>query len=198
MALSDVIKKKQETGNEQAQKSEKKRLIDDVRVVIAILAVLILALIGLIVYGSMNIKKTEEEIGKMKIKYTDNQKVISQLHALQRQSDVYKKRKAEYDKMISSEPIDKMQIMINLEQEVEKHNCTLTNLDFDEIVNTGLVNQVNVYMTVSGKYSEIMRFCRDTVNGEKIRRIDKINMTVLNKDDDTMSAELTIVEFSKG
>lgn len=198
MALSDVIKKKQETGDAQAQKSEKKNLLEDVRVVIAILVVLILALIGLIVYGSMNIKDTETKIGEMRVKYTDNQKVITQLRALQQQSDAYKKRKAEYDKMISSDPLDKMQIMIDLEQEVEKYNCTLTKLDFDEIVNTGLVNQINVYVSLSGKYSDIMRFCSDIVTAEKIMRIDRVNMTVLSEGDNTMTADITVVEFSKG
>ena len=49
MALSDVIKKKEATGGAKAQNSEKKNLLEDVRVVIAILVVLIFALIGLIV-----------------------------------------------------------------------------------------------------------------------------------------------------
>ena len=198
MALSDVIKKKEATGEAKAQNSEKKNLLEDVRVVIAILVVLIFALIGLIVYGTLGINETKVQIDEMKIKYSENQQAIAQLVALQQQSEMYKARKAEYDSMISSDPIDQMNIMINMENEVEKYNCSLTGLDFDEITNTGLVNQINVYMTVTGKYEDIIRFCRDTVNKKQIKRIDKINMTILNKDDNTMNAEITVVEFSKG
>lgn len=198
MALSDVIKKKEATGEAKAQNSEKKNLLEDVRVVIAILIVLIFALIGLIVYGTLGINETKVQIDEMKIKYSENQQAIAQLVALQQQSEMYKARKAEYDSMISSDPIDQMNIMINMENEVEKYNCSLTGLDFDEITNTGLVNQINVYMTVTGKYEDIIRFCRDTVNKKQIKRIDKINMTILNKDDNTMNAEITVVEFSKG
>ena len=198
MALSDVIKKKEATGGAKAQNSEKKNLLEDVRVVIAILVVLIFALIGLIVYGTMSINETKVRIDEMRIKYSENQQAIAQLVALQQQSEIYMNRKAEYDSMISSEPIDQMSIMINMENEVEKYNCSLTGLDFDEITNTGLVNQINVYMTVTGKYEDIMRFCRDTVNKQQIKRIDKINMTILNEDDNTMNAEITVVEFSKG
>ncbi len=198
MALSDVIKKKEATGEAKAQNSENKNLLEDVRVVIAILIVLIFALIGLIVYGTLGINETKVQIDEMKIKYSENQQAIAQLVALQQQSEMYKARKAEYDSMISSDPIDQMNIMINMENEVEKYNCSLTGLDFDEITNTGLVNQINVYMTVTGKYEDIIRFCRDTVNKKQIKRIDKINMTILNKDDNTMNAEITVVEFSKG
>lgn len=197
MALSDVIKKKQETGNENAQKAEKKNLFDDVRVVIAVLIVLILALIGLIVYGTMNINDTKARIDDMKIKYSDNQKAIAQLVALQQQSELYKARKEEYDNMISSEAIDQAQIMIDLENEVESYNCTLNEITFDEIINTGLVNQINVYVSVTGEYNDIVRFCCDTVNQQQIKRIDKINMTRVSVDSETMKAELTIVEFSE-
>lgn len=194
MALSDVIKKKEKT--EEAKNGEKKSFLDDVRVVIAILIVLIFALIGLIVYGSMGIKETESRISEMKVKYSENQEAIAQLVALKKQSGVYEKRKAEYDEMISSEPIDQMQIMIDIENSVEEHNCSLAALSFDDITNTGLVNQVNVYITVTGKYNDIVSFCCDTVNKKQISRIDKINMT--NVSDDIMTAEITVVEFSKG
>lgn len=197
MALSDVIKKKQETGNENAQKAEKKSLLDDVRVVIAVLVVLILALIGLIVYETMNINNTKASIEEMKLKYTDNQNAIGQLVALQKQSELYKARKAEYDNMLSSEPLDQTEIMISLENQVESYKCTLNEITFDEVMNTGLVNQINVYVSVTGKYNDILRFCHDVVNEEQIKRIDKINMTQISKDSDEMKAELTIVEFSK-
>ena len=196
--MSDVIKKKNKTSEAKGDKSEKKNILEDVRVVIAILIIMIIALIGLIVYGSMGIKETRSEIDEIKVEYSDNQKAINQLLALKKQSDVYKARKLEYDEMISSEPIDQMKIMIDLENTVEKYNCSLNSVEFDELVNTGLVNQVNAYITISGEYNDIMSFCRATVNDKQIKRIDKINMTKTDKDSNKMNAEITVVEFSKG
>lgn len=198
MALSDVINKKNKTSEAGGKKGEKKNVFEDVRVVIVILLVLIIALIGLIVFQSIEIKNTQEQINEIKVVYSDNQKSINQLIALKQQSEVYKARKAEYDVMITSEPLDQTQIMIDLENKIEKYNCSLSSVTFDETVNTGLVNQVNTYITVTGSFNDIMRFCRDTVNEKQIKRIDRINLTKADKNNDKMNAEITIVEFSKG
>ena len=198
MALSDVINKKKQTGEAEGARPEKKNLLEDVRVVIVILVVLIIALIGLIVYGSLEIKNTQQKINEIKVVYTENQKSINQLLALKKQSEIYKARKDDYDEMITSEPLDQMQIMIDIENRVEKYNCALSSVDFDETVNTGLVNQVNTYITITGSFKDVMRFCHDTVNEKQIKRIDKINMTRVDKNSDKMNAEITIVEFSRG
>lgn len=198
MAISDVINKKKKTSEAEGGKSEKKNIFEDVRLVIAILVVLILALIGLIAYGSSQIKETQKQISEIKVEYSNNQKAINQLLALKKQSAIYKARKDEYDEMIKSEPLDQMKIMIDIENRVEKYNCSLASVEFDETVDTGLVKQVNAYITITGGFNDIMRFCRDTVNEKQIKRIDKINITKESEDSNTMKAEITVVEFSRG
>ena len=84
----------------------------------------------------------------------------------------------------------------DLEKEVESYNCRLNSLTFGEQSNTGLVNQISVNINITGDYTDIMRYCRDVVTGEKIRRIDTINMSPYASSD-TKEADIVIVEFSR-
>lgn len=196
MALSDVIKKKQATGDgSEKEKAAKKNPLDDVRVVIAILIIACIGLIVLTVFGAKGIEDTKTSIEKAKTQYKQNQLAIANLKALQARSSEYKEQIDEYDIMISKEPLDQMQIMIDLEKEVEAHNCKLTELTFGEIEkNAQNVNQIAVTITVTGSYSDIISFCHDTVTDKQIKRIDTINMT---GDETQRTAQIVVVEFSR-
>lgn len=197
MALSDVMKKKQETGEVAAkEKKDIKNIMDDVRIVIAVIVVACIALIALIVYTTGLINEKVAMIDDVKQEYAQNQAKIESLLALQAQSEEFKAKKEEYDRMISSDGIDQKQIMIDIEKEVEAHNCTLSSITFDELTNTGVVNQIGVNIHIIGEYTDIMTYCRDVVTGEQIRRIDTINMTPASLKD-TKEADIVIVEFSK-
>lgn len=200
MALSDVLKKKQATGEaEQKVEKEKKNPFDDVRVVITIILVACIALIALIVYTSGLIKQKNEEINKVKVTYEQNQQSIANLMALQAQSGVFRQQKAEYDKMISSEPIDKMQVFMDLEDEVDAHNCVITgDVEIEDPTNTGLVNQASVSMTIVGSFTDITRYCQYVAYGDPIRRIDSIKITPKDDTTDDKQAEIVMVVFSKG
>ncbi len=196
MALSDVIKKKQATGDgSENEKTVKKNPLDDVRVVIAVLILACIGLIVLTVFGVKGIDETNESITKAKTQYKQNQLAIANLKALQARSGEYKEQIEEYNVMISKEPLDQMQIMIDLEKDVEAHNCKLTELTFGEIEkNAQNVNQIAVTLSITGSYSDIMSFCHDTVSAKQIKRIDTINMT---GDTEQRTAQIVIVEFSR-
>ncbi len=196
MALSDVIKKKQETGESSAKAKEKTSILDDVRIVIAIIVVASIALVALIVYTTGLINEKIVEIDKAKQTYANNQTKIEGLLSLQAQSEQFKDQKEKYDAMISTDGLDQRQIMIDLEKEVESYNCRLNSLTFGEQSNTGLVNQISININITGDYTDIMRYCRDVVTGEKIRRIDTINMSPYASSD-TKEADIVIVEFSR-
>lgn len=196
MALSDVIKKKQATGESSAKAKEKTSILDDVRIVIAIIVVASIALIALIVYTTGLINEKIVEIDKAKQTYANNQTKIEGLLSLQAQSEQFKDQKEKYDAMISTDGLDQRQIMIDLEKEVESYNCRLNSLTFGEQSNTGLVNQISININITGDYTDIMRYCRDVVTGEKIRRIDTINMSPYASSD-TKEADIVIVEFSR-
>ena len=196
MALSDVIKKKQATGESSAKAKEKTSILDDVRIVIAIIVVASIALVALIVYTTGLINEKIVEIDKAKQTYANNQTKIEGLLALQAQSEQFKDQKEKYDAMISTDGLDQRQIMIDLEKEVESYNCRLNSLTFGEQSNTGLVNQISIIINITGDYTDIMRYCRDVVTGEKIRRIDTINMSPYASSD-TKEADIVIVEFSR-
>lgn len=198
MALSDVIKKKQETGDGKSGSVGAKNILDDVRVVIAIIAIACIALIVLTIFGTKSINDTLVKIEKVKQEYIDNQAQIANLKALQSKSEEYKSQSAQYDVMLSKRPLDQQQIMIDMEADVEAHNCMLTNVTFGEQTNTGLVNQIQVTLSVTGAYADIMSFAHDTVNGTEIKRIDSIIMKQQVSSDEKeplKTADITIVLF---
>ncbi len=196
MALSDVIKKKQATGDgSEKEKAAKKNFLDDVRVVIAVLIVACIGLIVLTVFGAKGIDETEANIEKAKAQYKQNQLAIANLKALQARSGEYKEQIAQYDIMISKDPLDQMQIMIDLEKDVEAHNCSLTELTFGEPEkNEQNVNQIAVNLTITGSYRDIITFCHDTVSDMHIKRIDTINITGT---EEQRTAQIVLVEFSR-
>lgn len=196
MALSDVIKKKQATGDGlEKEKAANKNPLDDIRVVIVILFVACIGLIVLTVFGAKGIDATEANIEKAKAQYKQNQLAIANLKALQARSGEYKQQIAEYDIMISKDPLDQMQIMIELEKDVEAHNCSLTELTFGEPEkNEQNVNQIAVNLTITGSYRDIITFCHDTVSDKQIKRIDTINITGT---DEQRTAQIVLVEFSR-
>ncbi len=196
MALSDVIKKKQATGDgSEKEKAAKKNLLDDVKVVIVVLIVACIGLIVLTVFGAKGIDETEANIEKAKTQYKQNQLAIANLKALQARSGEYKEQIAQYDIMISKEPLDQMQIMIDLEKDVEAHNCSLTELTFGEPEkNEQNVNQIAVNLSITGTYRDIITFCHDTVSDKQIKRIDTINITGT---DEQRTAQIVLVEFSR-
>ena len=197
MALSDVIKKREVTNEgKKEKKSGISNILDDVRIVIAVIVLASIALIGLIVYNNGKIEKTREEIKSVRSEIVENQNKIANLKALQARSGEYLAQKEAYDEMISDEELDQLEIMIDLEKDVEQHGCNLSEISFDDITATGMLNQMKVTVRINGDFRSIMSFCRDTVSGVKIRRIDNIRMT-----GDAMSsqktAEITIVYFSR-
>ena len=196
MALSDVIKKKQATGDgSEKEKAAKKNLLDDVKVVIVVLIVACIGLIVLTVFGAKGIDETEANIEKAKAQYKQNQLAIANLKALQARSGEYKDQIAQYDIMISKDPLDQMQIMIDLEKDVEAHNCSLTELTFGEPEkNEQNVNQIAVNLSITGTYRDIITFCHDTVSDKQIKRIDTINITGT---DEQRTAQRVLVEFSR-
>jgi Tfp pilus assembly protein PilO len=200
MALSDVMKKKQATGDPSAakNKADVKNALNDVRVVIAVIVVACIALIALIIYTTGLINNKLVSIAEAKSEYAANQTKIESLLALQAQSEEFKAKKEEYDKMISTDGLDQRQLMIDYEKEVESYNCTMASLTFGEPGNTGLVNQIEISIHIIGDYTDIMNYCRDVVTGEQIRRIDTINMTSSQGASETKKeADIVIVEFSK-
>ena len=196
MALSDVIKKKQATGDgSEKEKAAKKNLLDDVKVVIVVLIVACIGLIVLTVFGAKGIDETEANIEKAKTQYKQNQLAIANLKALQARSGEYKEQIAQYDIMISKDPLDQIQIMIDLEKDVEAHNCSLTELTFGEPEkNEQNVNQIAVNLTITGSYRDIITFCHDTVSDKQIKRIDTINITGT---EEQRTAQIVLVEFSR-
>lgn len=177
---------------------EKKRnkFIDDVRVLIAILAVFFIGIIIAIVLGVGTINKKTVEITEAKTKYEQNQKAINNLKALQRKSAEYEKQRDEYDAMIPK-TFDQTLCMGEMEKRAELGGCLLTDINFETPQNqSGKVNQVNIKLTVAGDYTDIMKLINSFVSDKEFMRVDAINMK--NEKDSDMIAMITVVKFFKG
>ena len=196
MALSDVMKKREVTTEAKEKKQASLgKIFDDVRIVIAVIVLACIALIALIVYNNGKIEETRAKIDTVKAQIVDNQNKIANLKALQAKSGEYVAQKEAYDEMISDEGFDQLEMMIALENDVEAHNCNLSEITFGEESNNGYVNQMSVNIRISGDFKDIMRFCRDITGDIKIKRIDTIRMT--GGTSETKNADITIVFFSK-
>lgn len=197
MALSDVMKKREVTNAEEQKekkKSEGIHILDDVRVVIAVIVLASIALIALIVYNNGKIEESRKKIDTVRASIVENQNKIANLKALQARSGEYLAQKEAYDEMISDEELDQLETMIAMEQDVEAHNCNLSEITFGDITNNGMLNEMAVNIRITGSFRDIMSFCRDTISSTTIKRIDTIRMT---GNGDTKSADITIVLFSK-
>ena len=196
MALSDVIKKREVTNESKESENKKsaKNILDDVRIVIAVIVLASIALIALIVYTNGQIEQSRVRIDSVKEDIRANQNKIANLKALQTKSGEYLAQKEAYDEMISEDGLDQLEIMIALETDVEAHNCNLSEVTFGDQSNNGYVNQMPVNVRISGNFRDILSFCSDTVNQTKIKRIDSIRVSGTG---DEKTAEITIVFFSK-
>ena len=164
-------------------------------------------LIALIVVGSRSIDETNADIKQEMKTYEENQLSIANLKALQARSEEYEAQRDAYDAMIPEE-MDQQQIMIEMEKRVESMNCVLTDLTFGSesaddknskaaaSSSNGLVNQMQVQISVRGTYTDIMKLAESIVTDQELMRIDAIHMMPMTQGG-LKEAQITIVKFSK-
>lgn len=182
-----------------------KNFLEDIRVFAVLMAIACIGLIALIVVGSRSIDETNADIKQEMKTYEENQLSIANLKALQARSEEYEAQRDAYDAMIPEE-LDQQQIMIEMETRVESMNCVLTDLTFGSesaddknsasSSSNGLVNQMQVQITVRGTYTDIMKLAESIVTDEELMRIDAIRIAPVSQDG-LKEAQITIMKFSK-
>lgn len=187
--------------------SKGKNFLEDIRVFAVLMVIACVGLIALIVVGSRSIDETNADIKQEMKTYEENQLSIANLKALQARSEEYEAQRDAYDAMIP-EKMDQQQIMIEMETRVESMNCVLTDLTFGSesaddknskaaaSSSNGLVNQMQVQISVRGTYTDIMKLCESIVTDEELMRIDGIHMMPMTQGG-LKEAQLTIMKFSK-
>lgn len=187
--------------------SKGKNFLEDIRVFAVLMVIACVGLIALIVVGSRSIDETNAEIKQEMKTYEENQLSIANLKALQAKSEEYEAQRDAYDAMIP-EKMDQQQIMIEMETRVESMNCVLTDLTFGSesaddknskaaaSSSNGLVNQMQVQISVRGTYTDIMKLCESIVTDEELMRIDGIHMMTMTQGG-LKEAQITIMKFSK-
>lgn len=187
--------------------SKGKNFLEDIRVFAVLMVIACVGLIALIVVGSRSIDETNAEIKQEMKTYEENQLSIANLKALQARSEEYEAQRDAYDAMIP-EKMDQQQIMIEMETRVESMNCVLTDLTFGSesaddknskaaaSSSNGLVNQMQVQISVRGTYTDIMKLCESIVTDEELMRIDGIHMMTMTQGG-LKEAQITIMKFSK-
>ena len=180
-------------------KNKQKLSMSDVRVFAVVFFLAFVALVALIVIGVQSTKETAAQIEKVKETYQQNQTAIANLKALQRQSSVYEAQQAEYTAMIP-ETQDLQEIMIEMENRVEKSGCTLMEIIFPEATEgeaaatSGLHEQI-VQISMKGKYEDLLQLMTDLTQSAEFMRIDNIQLTP--ESEGKMNAQITLVKFSK-
>ncbi|MGN0519974.1 MAG: hypothetical protein ACI4LB_04480 [Candidatus Fimenecus sp.] len=204
MAFNINVKKK-----DSGAPADKKNILEDIRVFVALMAIACIGLIVLIVFGVKSNEEIKTDIAQEKKTYQESQLSIANLKALQSRSAEFEAQRDMYNAMIP-ETQDRQAVMIEMEQRVETANCTLKDLSFggDAAIggntttsttastSTGLVKELQVIMTVRGTYTDIMGLCNTLVTDEELMRIDAIQMKPLSKSDEK-EATITLVKFSK-
>lgn len=187
--------------------SKGKNFLEDIRVFAVLMVIACVGLIALIVVGSRSIDETNAEIKQEMKTYEENQLSIANLKALQAKSEEYEAQRDAYDAMIP-EKMDQQQIMIEMETRVESMNCVLTDLTFGSesaddknskaaaSSSNGLVNQMQVQISVRGTYTDIMKLCESIVTDQELMRIDAIHMMPMTQGG-LKEAQITIMKFSK-
>ena len=187
--------------------SKGKNFLEDIRVFAVLMVIACVGLIALIVVGSRSIDETNAEIKQEMKTYEENQLSIANLKALQAKSEEYEAQRDAYDAMIP-EKVDQQQIMIEMETRVESMNCVLTDLSFGSesaddknskaaaSSSNGLVNQMQVQISVRGTYTNIMKLCGSIGTDEGLMRIDGIHMMPMTQGG-LKEAQITIMKFSK-
>lgn len=187
--------------------SKGKNFLEDIRVFAVLMVVACVGLIALIVVGSRSIDETNADIKQEMKTYEENQLSIANLKALQARSEEYEAQRDAYDAMIP-DTMDQQQIMIEMEKRVESMNCVLTDLTFGSesaddknskaaaSSSNGLVNQMQVQISVRGTYTDIMKLAESIVTDQELMRIDAIHMMPMTQDG-LKEAQITIMKFSK-
>ena len=187
--------------------SKGKNFLEDIRVFAVLMIVACVGLIALIVVGSRSIDETNADIKQEMKTYEENQLSIANLKALQARSEEYEAQRDAYDAMIP-DTMDQQQIMIEMEKRVESMNCVLTDLTFGSesaddknskaaaSSSNGLVNQMQVQISVRGTYTDIMKLAESIVTDQELMRIDAIHMMPMTQDG-LKEAQITIMKFSK-
>lgn len=186
--------------------SKGKNFLEDIRVFAVLMVIACVGLIALIVVGSRSIDETNADIKQEMKTYEENQLSIANLKALQARSEEYEAQRDAYDAMIP-DTMDQQQIMIEMEKRVESMNCVLTDLTFGSesaddknskaaSSSNGLVNQMQMQISVRGTYTDIMKLAESIVTDQELMRIDGIHMMPMTQGG-LKEAQLTIMKFSK-
>lgn len=206
MAFNINVKKK-DTG---AVPGKKVNLLEDIRVFVALMAIVCIGLIVLIVLGVKSNEEIKTKITAQKKVNQESQLSIANLKALQSRSTEFEAQRDAYNAMIP-ETQDRQAVMIEMEQRVENARCTLSDLTFggDAAIGTsgstdtatastgtGPVKELQVVMKVRGSYTDIMALCNDLVTDPELMRIDAIHLSPLSGSDQ-QEATITLMKFSK-
>lgn len=186
--------------------SKGKNFLEDIRVFAVLMVIACVGLIALIVVGSRSIDETNADIKQEMKTYEENQLSIANLKALQARSEEYEAQRDAYDAMIP-DTMDQQQIMIEMEKRVESMNCVLTDLTFGSesaddknskaaSSSNGLVNQMQMQISVRGTYTDIMKLAESIVTDQELMRIDGIHMMPMTQGG-LKEAQITIMKFSK-
>ncbi len=166
-------------------------------IIVAILMVLLMII--LCVAGWFTFQKTivlKEELDTSVNAYSERISLLTSLRALRDNSEYYEAQKAKYDEVIKDNgTYSVIGYTLDIDDLCREYDLTIQELDVGGMATEGTVNAARTKITLVGKESNVKKFCAYVVSQKEIARID--DFTMVTNGDDTVTASMTIVNFTK-
>jgi len=157
-------------------------------------AATIVLLLVLSVFKIMHIKETSSEIDKIYVTIQQNKDRLSQLEAL---NSYQPELEDGYKKLIEQIPAipDEQRVIALLDQYSKENNVVLLKFNFGEVTENDNLNELSLEVSFSGEYSSILKVLEKMENGERLFRINDIQLNGIENESKKIRADISAVVF---
>jgi Tfp pilus assembly protein PilO len=160
-------------------------------IVLFIIAILALLLVVLNISSLYQIQKTSDALNSSTIRLDEYNKRFSKLNKMVQEKE---QLMASFELLSKKIPLQSFEnhILNSIEESVKENKTELINLQFGDYKENQDLIQIPLTLTVKGKYSDLIRLFTELEDGERLVRIDGINLT---KDED-LKVRADIIAFT--
>lgn len=143
-----------------------------------------------------NINDTSLKIEQQTQKLQENRIRLARLKKLEVVRPQLEKALAFLKKQIPERPYEE-QILQMLEQKSINNSSDFVLIQFLERVNSNSINEMPLQLTFGGRYKSLVNVLENMASGERLFRIEEIQMTKTDNKSDYIAATISAVAFSK-
>jgi len=156
--------------------------------------VIIILLLVLSVFKIMHIRETSAEIDQYNITINQKEKILSELKALK---DYQSELDNAYKVLNEQIPAisDEQRVIALLDQYSKENEVVLLNINFGEVKEKDSFNELSLGLSFSGEYSSILKMLENMKNGERLFRIDDIQLSRIENNSKNIKADISAAVF---